>query len=197
MTAHLLDVTTELGIPTVFCVLTSPTYPRLVVGAATKASAEAACAKALDEVVAMRVALRAQPERRRDEKPITPPNTLIDHALYYADDPDHPAFRDILTTAESQSFRTFERRTVPGPTTMTDLRRVALRLEAHGATPLWTDLTTTEIGSAGHVVKVVIPELLPLSPRDDVRWLATPALQRRAVNAARASRFTAHPHPFA
>jgi hypothetical protein len=74
---------------------------------------------------------------------------------------------------------------------------VALRLEAQGATPLWTDLTTTEIGSAGHVVKVVIPELLPLSPRDDVRWLATPAFQRRAVRAARASQFTEHPHPFA
>ncbi|HET9650506.1 MAG TPA: YcaO-like family protein [Microlunatus sp.] len=196
MAAYLFDVTTELDIPTVFCVLTSPTYPRLVVGAAAKASAEEACAKALDEVVAMRVALRAQPERRRDDMPVTPPHTLIDHALYYASDPEHSAFQDILLTAGSQPFRAFARRTMSQPSGMGDLRRVAARLEAQGATTLWTDLTTAEVRAAGRVVKVVIPELLPLSPRDDVRWLATPALQRR-VKAAGKAQFTAHPHPFA
>ncbi|HEY3409615.1 MAG TPA: YcaO-like family protein, partial [Propionicimonas sp.] len=57
MDARLYDISTEVSPPTVFCVLRSPRSPRLVVGAATKASAEDACTKALDEAVSMRIAL--------------------------------------------------------------------------------------------------------------------------------------------
>lgn len=196
MRARLFSFTSELGVPTVFAILTSPTFPHLVVGAATKARAEDACTKALDELVSMRVALTSRPQPSQvspSERGV--PMTLVDHALAYAG-PDHqPAF-DFLTDTETVSFEELNADSFTPPADMASLAATVRQLEEKDVSVLWVDMTAPEVNGLGTVAKVVIPELLPLSPRDDVRWLATPRLLTRAV-AARVPTFTSYPHPFA
>ena len=207
MTARLYDITTELGIPTVFCVLAAMRYPHLVVGAATRASPAAACAKALDEVVSMRVALQARdmgptPGRGGTADPGTEkPVTLVDHAHLYAAGNRAGAFDFLLGPSHAPvaiPYERFAERAVDEPTDIESLARVAQRLEDIGVTVLWVDVTAPEVQPLGVVVRVVVPELVPLSPDDNVRWLASPRLLARA-GAAVATRtaFSEHPHPFA
>lgn len=198
MNARIFDITTELAVPTVFCVLTSDRYPHLVVGAATKASPAAACAKALDEVVSMRIALRADDDHA-DRTPAAQPDNLVDHARYYAQTQDHPAFDFIAPgITEPICYPEFAGRQIDHPNDDNALRRAIARIEHHDVTALWVDLTTPEVQPMGTVARVVVPEAIPLSPRDDTRWLATNRLLRKA-GAGRASRdvFTSYPHPFA
>ena len=67
-----------------------------------------------------------------------------------------------------------------------------------GLSVLWADLTAPDVADLGFVVRVVAPELVPLSPDDRIRWLGTARLLGRArlVDATRAA-FTPYPHPFA
>jgi ribosomal protein S12 methylthiotransferase accessory factor len=197
MSARIFDITTELGVPTVFCVLNSDRDPRLVVSAATKASPTLACAKALDEVVSMRVALRS--DRDAADRGSAEPDSLVDHARYYASVPDHPAFDFIAPgAAERTSYSEFAARQVAQPDDDVALRRAISLIEQQDVTVLWVDLTTPDVRPMGTVARVVVPEAVPLSPRDDARWLATKRLLLRS-GTAHASRdsFTPHPHPFA
>jgi ribosomal protein S12 methylthiotransferase accessory factor len=197
MKARIFDITTELGVPTVFCVLTSDRYPRLVVSAATKASPALACAKALDEVVSMRVALRS--DRDAADLGSGKPDSLVDHARYYASVPDHPAFDFIAPgVAERSSYPEFAARQLAQPDDDVALHRAISLIEQQDVTVLWVDLTTPDVHPMGTVVRVVVPEAVPLSPHDDARWLATKRLLMRS-GTAQASRdaFTPHPHPFA
>jgi ribosomal protein S12 methylthiotransferase accessory factor len=202
MNARIFDITTELGVPTVFCVLTSDRYPRLVVSAATKASPALACAKALDEVVSMRVALRSEHDGADPDGADlsrAEPDTLLDHARYYASGSDHPAFDFIAPgAAERCSYPEFAARQIAQPEDDVTLRRAISLIEQQDVTVLWVDLTTPDVYPMGTVARVVIPEAVPLSPRDDTRWLATKRLLLRSGTAhpSRAA-FTPHPHPFA
>lgn len=207
MTARLYDITTELGIPTVFCVLTAERYPHLVVSAATRASPAAACAKALDEVVSMRVAVQTENFERTLGRGGTPdagrekPITLVDHAHWYASGNRAEAFDFLLRPSPDRTALPYERlaeRSIDEPNNLESLARIAQRLQAIGVTVLWVDVTAPEVQPFGAAVRVVVPEAVPLSPDDDVRWLATPRLLARAGAAvATKAAFADHPHPFA
>ena len=74
----------------------------------------------------------------------------------------------------------------------------ALELEGLGLTVLWHDVTAPELVGIGHVVKVVVPQMVPLSIRHDVRWLGTGALLAAAgLEKPRAADFNPIPHPLA
>jgi ribosomal protein S12 methylthiotransferase accessory factor len=84
------------------------------------------------------------------------------------------------------------------PADLTDLAACARRLEGMGLTALWTEVTAPEAEGLGHVVKVIVPEMVPLSVDHGARWLATPRL-RRVGDAGRpgTSAWNPFPHPFA
>jgi len=80
---------------------------------------------------------------------------------------------------------------------MTELAGIAARPEMEGLSVLWADLTAPEMREFGTVARVVVPELVPMSPDDRVRWLATPRLLDRAkVSSASRANFASQPHPF-
>jgi ribosomal protein S12 methylthiotransferase accessory factor len=196
MKARIFDITTELAVPTVFCVLTSDRYPRLVVSAATKASPALACAKALDEVISMRVALHGQ--REATDRGKGRANSLVTHACYYSSESNHAAFAFIAPgVAERISYAELAARRVAQPDDDASLRHAVALIEQHDVTVLWIDLTTPDVKPMGTVVRVIVPEAVPLSPRDDTRWLGTDRLLLRSgtTQASRDS-FTQYPHPF-
>jgi ribosomal protein S12 methylthiotransferase accessory factor len=194
MDARLYDISTEVSPPTVFCVLRSPRSPRLVVGAATKASAASACCKALDEALSMRIALAS--EAAPEASPGAKPSTLIEHARYYAESPDHAAF-DFLGAAGTMSFSELAAESIAAPSSWPELTAVGQRLAADGLNASWVDVTVPEVRPYGTSMRVVIPELVPLSPTHGIRWLGTTRLLQRAAGHGGFRSFTDHPHPFA
>lgn len=194
--ARLFDMTTDFRVPSVFGILLGERYPLVVVSAACRSDSIQACTKALDELVAMRLAMRG----RRETVP-TALHRLEDHALLYAHRGPGRAFdflldhgtRGPISFAEFAGQSWWER-----PRDMTALAARASRLAEQGLTVLWTDVTAEEAAGIGTVVKVIVPEMLPLSPDDAIRWLGTPRLLAQAgMDTARASRFNPLPHPFA
>jgi hypothetical protein len=127
------------------------------------------------------------------------PVTLVDHARRYASGDRDGAF-DFLSTADQPRtpYSRFAERTISEPSDMESLARTAQRLERSDVSILWVDVTAPEVRELGATVRVVVPELIPMSPDDNVRWLGTARLLRRAgVATAAKSAFTKHPHPFA
>lgn len=196
--ARLYDIGTEVAIPTVFCVLRGQRFPKLVVGAATRADPAEACCKALDEVVSMRVALQG-PTARDGSGPGDAPTGLVEHARLYAEERDPAAF-DFLLRGERAvvPYAVFAGRRMPAPDDFDALVEIAETFERDDLSVLWADVTSPDVAEHGFVVRVVVPELVPLSPDDRVRWLATPRLLLRAgLEAPTRAAFNPDPHPFA
>jgi ribosomal protein S12 methylthiotransferase accessory factor len=194
--ARLFDMTTDFRVPSVFGILLGERYPLVVVSAACRSDPADACTKTLDELVAMRLAMRG----RREAVPATL-QRLEDHALLYAHRGPGPAFDFLLdhdvhaqiSFAEFAGQSWWER-----PADMAALATCAGHLAERGLTVLWTDVTAEEAAGIGTVAKVIVPEMIPLSSDDAIRWLGTPRLLAQAgMTTARASHFNPFPHPFA
>ena len=83
---------------------------------------------------------------------------------------------------------------------MEDLQRIGWEWAARALTVLWTELQCDPVQSIGYVVRVIVPEMMPLSQAHSVRWLATPRLLEYAglrKDQARPAMFNPFPHPFA
>lgn len=198
---RLFDITTDFGVPTVFCILAGDRYPFAVVGASCKADPGAACTKALDEAVSARVMLRGQqvfdlPSTERFEWV----ELLEHHLLLYADGRLSEVFDFLLGRDRPLvAFSEFAAQEwLPAPADLSELRELALALENRGLTVAWVDVTAPEALPYGHVVKVIVPEMVPLSQSHRARWLATPRLLREAsFEAGSCASFNPFPHPFA
>lgn len=198
---HLFDMTTDVRVPSVFCVVTAAQYPYLLVSAACHSDPLRACTKTLDEIAGSRYALRLQSGEA--QTPVVDPgdvHQLEDHLLFYAHAPMHPAFAFLLAPAVPHrvSFHSFARGPWwEKPRDLASLAQFAAEREREGLTILWADVTAPEVADIGRVVKVVVPEMIPLSPDHAVRWLATPRLRQRAGGGeAGMSAFHPFPHPF-
>lgn len=197
--ARFFDITTDFGVPTVFCVLDGDEFPRRIVGACCRTDLGTACAKALDEAVAVRQAVRG-PEAfdvvsHTDFAWIT---ELEHHAKLYAHGHLPEAFDFLLARGENPVpfAEIAKRHTSAQPDSWADLVSVAGDLHAAGLTVLWTDVTAPELDGVGRVVKVVVPEMVPLSQWHRARWLATPRLTQGGGGSTAAA-FNPYPHPFA
>jgi ribosomal protein S12 methylthiotransferase accessory factor len=197
--ACLFDITSDFLVPTVFCLLLADGFPFAAAGAACHADPVTACAKAIDEAVAVRAALRGFPPSTRA---LTVDNfdwvqSLEQHGEIYARWPASPALDFLGRDLAPVDFNTFAARDWwQEPEDWQQLAALAGRLMSHDLTVLWADLTCPEARPLGHVVKVVVPEMVPLSQDHRVRWLGT----RRLVQSAQqhgVAGFNPYPHPFA
>lgn len=199
--ARLFDITSDFAVPTVLGVVTSPIFPHCLVGASCEPNPAAACAKALDEAVQFRQVVRHRkaPERIPSFDSFEWVHSLEHHAFLYAHWKDSPAL-EFLRADEAGpiSFAGFAARDWwPVPPDMEALARRARRLETMGMTPLWTEITDPALAELGHVVRVVVPEMVPLAQDHRARWLGTPRLLKRAgLSHAPASAFNRYPHPY-
>jgi ribosomal protein S12 methylthiotransferase accessory factor len=199
LVARFFDITTDFRVPTVFCLLFGPGYPHLTVGAACRADPMAAMCKSLDEAIAGRVYLRGRPSAGQRHDPANPPRRLEDHMLLYADGGDRAAYEFLTEGSEPLHLRDFLNGDWwSAPAGMDDLVALAKRLLRQGLTVFWADVTAPEVSNLGRVIKVVVPEMVPLSPDHSVRWLATPRLiaTGRVRNVTMAA-FNPYPHPLA
>ncbi len=203
LTPRLFDISSDVRIPAVTCFLLGEKYPYLSAGAACTADPLQACAKALDEAVYVRVPSQSRPKDAREVPSTSDFNwvqQLDDHRALYAAWPSPPATRFLLDRGNGRvSFADYAAEPwCTEPATMSEFESLARRLERdQGLTLLWKDMTVPEVEGLGRVVKVVVPEMIPLSPNQNVRWLGMPRLlEALGRSRARAADFNPYPHPF-
>jgi ribosomal protein S12 methylthiotransferase accessory factor len=199
---RLFDITADFRVPTVFCVLISESFPYITVGASCQADASLACCKAIDEAVAARVA--SQWDRWSREIPSFGSfdwvSLLEDHMMLYASWKQSPALNFLLERHEEDlSYNKFAAQDWwRAPSNSSGLVHLARRLLAMGLTVLWCDITATEAVDIGRVVRVVVPEMMPLSQDHNARWLGTKRLLQQAPpNWNSEADVNPFPHPFA
>ncbi|WFF02779.1 YcaO-like family protein [Micromonospora sp. WMMD964] len=170
---RLLDATTDLGVPTVYCLLSAVHDPRLRnwTAASTGRTLSGAAAKALEEAVALTGLLSegASP-------PGGPAGSVAVHdGARFMGAPERAGAFDFLL-ADAVAPPSPRRPELPADP---DLALAALveRLAAAGARPVVVDRTTRELADVGlTAVHVVIPDLQPLSLHPLAQFTAHPRL---------------------
>jgi hypothetical protein len=158
-----------------------------------------ACCKALDEAISI-IAFclsRQYITDKMDTREYGWVRTLEDHAVLYAHWKESLAFA-FLERVQSISLDDAQKDwSKSEPLDMDGLRSIACELSLQGLDVLWCEITAPEIVPYGHVVRVVVPQAVPLSQMFGARWLASP--RRQKVCAASGANYepNAFPHPFA
>ena len=170
----LLDLTTDVGVPVVGAIQTCRRRaPHAITMAACRLDGEAAALRVLEEVGSLRVALTEAWDRRVGREAFF---TNADQApecfgLLYAG-PDGPARFEFATggAAVAHAFPQFDGGDDP-------LAAVIDRLASLGMETIAVDVTTPEVRDLGIVVvRVIVPELMPISFTHHARYLAHPRL---------------------
>lgn len=157
---HVFDATTDLAVPTVFCLQLSAYDDQAsqVVGSASARSIAAAAEKALLEAVMMRERLDSEqpgPETRAEIK------SLVDSSLYMGSPGRRQAFDFLLASAGKSGID--HARLLPDASELA-LRCLIDTMSAKGMQVIAVDHTSRELHAAGlAAVCVVIPDLLPMS----------------------------------
>lgn len=202
---HCLDITSDLGVPTMLVVLDYPGPDRelILVAAATRADASSAVEKALLEAAQGVVYIEQLIARAPDWRPAADYSNVTDFALScQAYSVDARLRRHLLQLVEGA-------RPGGGPLGACDaapgavLADIASRLRALGLEAVVVELTTPDVAQGGFaVVRVVTPELQPLHADHRYRFLAGPRLYEAPVRMGQRAEPLAErelnplPHPF-
>jgi ribosomal protein S12 methylthiotransferase accessory factor len=170
---YLFDATTDLTVPTVFCLQVAPHDRRAaqVLGCATGRSIESAAERALLEACTSRSRFAAEAEPPRDVRSFT---SLSDGCSYMARPSSAPAFGFLLEGARD--------RVAPGRPPLPcgsqeTLARLVTTLSRKGMQVIAVDRTTRELELAGlTAVSVVVPDLQPMSLLPLAQYRAHPRL---------------------
>ena len=108
---QLFDITSDLKIPTVFCVIKNDRYPYVVVGAGCSRNPVSACAKAMDEAASLIVNLRKRvPKDLPSLTEFSWVRKLEDHAALFASGRLPPDSIDFLNEFDAFAFHEFLRK---------------------------------------------------------------------------------------
>lgn len=201
----LLDITMEVGIPTILGVLHGrlPDAAQFVTAAATSLHPGVAARKALEELDHT----RSYSQRLRNEVPRLAPDPKHDNVvdqeshLNFWCDPAHRPLADFLTAAENVTdFRAIQN--LATGDAKKDLEVLVHRVSAIGHRVLLADLTTPDVGGLGlAVARAVIPGFHPLVVGHRFRalggrrlWEIPQTLGYPGI--ARATGDNPYPHPY-
>lgn len=180
----------------VMCVLVSDKYPFHAVGTGAASTMEQAAIKALDEAISIRVFCQFNKSESEQVYRNRIFLSLQHHSLFYASERASDAFNFIngLPTIELPSM---EFNVKPGSHHKNILRNLATQLPKRNLSVLWRDITAPEIRQYGSVLRVVIPQAVPLSQTYSARWLGTPRIKIKAnLFGSCAIQPRSDPHPF-
>jgi len=194
----LLDITTDFRVPTALAILSGHEYPHTTVGASCQADPVRACCKAIDEAVSVRYGLHHDRWRRTipSYSDFNWVRRLEDHmALYgsWVEPPSMSFIWDAPSVTLGEFAAEFDGWAPRSDAEFLKLARI-LRAELN-FTVLTSELICPDTEEYGHVMKVVVPEMVPLSQDHNARWTETERLKRRIQDAQ--DGINEFPHPFA
>jgi ribosomal protein S12 methylthiotransferase accessory factor len=196
-----VDLSGFFDVPTVLGVVRDDRVPgaALGVGAAAAVRIEEAWLRALAEAFSVRTWARLTWDGHDGDPAAI--ETFDDHIRFYAS----PERAEITRFLDESSDRrdVHDVPALEGDNVGAQIRAVAARLEARGASAYAADVTAPDIGDAGlRVAKVVAPELCALDVAHDARFLGGRRLYHAAFELGlRAAplgpeELNPHPHPF-
>lgn len=201
----LLDATTDLGVPSVFCLLVDTSYdpPLVCVGGAARLSSRVAVRKALVEAVhtyGWAASLRAE-GKRRYRSDFSDVADFSDHVRIHA---SGALLSSIDFASRSDRRRDIAEMPEGEPDRYEEAAGLLIeRLAQHDQEVLAMDLTTADIADVGlRAVRAFVPGLLQLNASHVLRNLGNPRLYELPVRMGLASRPTTlaeinpFPHPF-
>jgi ribosomal protein S12 methylthiotransferase accessory factor len=192
------DATTDLGVPTVFAVQVTEGHPscELFVSCATDMDPEVAYAKAIREASPGRAILGGAPPCPASVEDFT---ELTDGATYYGRGGHREDFDFLLAGDATTTLDTMRERAAPATAGWDRTKLLLARLREHEMDAIAVDLTADEVRDAGlWVVRVVIPQLVPISFVHRARYLGTARLLDQARLRGRdGAGFNPSPLPFA
>jgi ribosomal protein S12 methylthiotransferase accessory factor len=171
---HLFDATTDVGIPTVYAVQLLDGQPKLsqYVNCATDFSAAAACAKTMREAAPTRAVFQFPRDVPGEVEQF---QSLYDGATYMGRPEQRPEFDFLLQSPSRRSLSDMRIAAPEGDAAR--LRFLVGRLRELHMEAVAVDLTSDELREAGlWVVRVVIPQLMPMSTIHRARFLGHPRL---------------------
>jgi len=200
---HLFDLTLDIAIPTVLCVIEGegPRGSYLCVGCSTRPNYRQAITKAWLEASQTLVWLRDLMQRRRDWRPDADYVNLRDfedHVRLYGE-PEMRAHAEFLLDTELRVRPDFDAAAQDSATE--GLAACVAAVKAAGYEPIHVDLTTADVQDAGFVVpKVFVPGLATLYATHGLPCVGSPRFDEVPAKLARASLpqgvFNTSPHPF-
>ncbi len=170
---HFFDATTNLGIPTVYCVEVNERSKslRTVVMCDANLNPRTSILKIFRELAASQLGLSGNqtPPQKPDEF-----TTVYDGALYMGHESKAHVFDFLLSeTRDVEKVRLNDLPVYEFPSAIEKLRFVLSRLAQAEMEVVVADITTREAKAAGiHVVKAIVPQLMPLSFVHSARFLA-------------------------
>jgi ribosomal protein S12 methylthiotransferase accessory factor len=165
---HFFDATSDAGVPTVYGVQISRHHPhaRTIVACATALTFDEAIAKVMKDFATLKRAFVSKRAVPLDTRTFT---GLLDGATYMASPERAAAFDFLLNSVRSVSLRYLSSQRQP----LKSLSEILNHLKALKMQAIAVDLTTDEaIRSGLRVVRVLIPELQPLSLHTAAQFLA-------------------------
>jgi len=167
------DATTDLGIPTVYCLEIDERHDTLrqIVMCDCNLDPALSVMKILREVAASRLGLETFGEIPDDVSSFI---TVYDGAIYMGA-PERSSSFDFLVDSATPPVRLVDMGVTGLRTPHDKLDFLVERLASRGCDVVAVDISTRESEMAGvHVVKVVVPQLVPLSFVHSARFLGSP-----------------------
>jgi ribosomal protein S12 methylthiotransferase accessory factor len=168
------DATTDLGIPSIYCVQTARHNPKVstIVMCTTELDPSIALTKIIREAASLRIALQ---NKNQNDREINEFIDVMDGALYMGKPERMDRFNFLK---ESDTYTNFEEMIdYSTGDSKSDLDFLIARLKDKGHELIAVDLTTDESKRHGmYAVKVISPALMPLSFAYRARFLGTDRL---------------------
>jgi ribosomal protein S12 methylthiotransferase accessory factor len=174
VTTHFFDATTDTGIPTFYSVDVTPENEVLgqLVMCNSSLDPVDSVAKMYRESASSRIAMQSSREQPSEVDEFV----SVFHGASYMGAPERRSeFDFLLNSTTSRKLSEIPDLTTGDPET--ELQEMVRRLAAIDAEVLVVEITTAEARAAGfRVVRVIVPELMPLSFVHTARYLAHPRL---------------------
>ncbi|PRQ08300.1 YcaO-like family protein [Enhygromyxa salina] len=168
---HLFDLTTNLDVPVIGVVqVDHHARPHVITMGASRPRGIDAAIRVLEEAGSLRIAMANQAPITRSSFMSQPHRTPEEFGALYID-------RDAIARFGFATDHPNVRHDVPPAVSDDPLDTIVGRLSALGMEVLVVDVTLPEVRQCGIVVvKVIVPDLMPISFCHDVRYLAHPRL---------------------
>jgi ribosomal protein S12 methylthiotransferase accessory factor len=172
------DATSDLGVGTVYALQVAEGRPiHALVMASTRLNPVECLTRVIEEAAASRFGLE---QARRQPHDFDPDDygtftRLADGAVFYGDEANFAAFDFLLGPRPTKSIRDLP--VLESGDVDLNLSRLVNIFRARGLELLVVDITARPVREIGmHVVKVIAPQLVPLSANHNARFTATPRL---------------------
>ncbi|MEL6866762.1 MAG: YcaO-like family protein [Bacteroidota bacterium] len=171
----IFQISEVVEVPTLYAILSGDTYPYFCIGASANADIIKACTKAIDEVMSIRMMAIWNGFKNEEElnfKDFSWVDQLETHMELYANWKDSPAFDFFIHDSPKVTLKELMQQDwIKEPQSEKELKEAAAQIESKGFTVMWKDITIPEVAPYGKVVKVLVPEMIPLSQNFNARWL--------------------------